>query len=284
MQFKALVALTLATVAIAAPSNLEARQGQCNTGPVQCCNSVQRADSEAASKLLGLLGIVVQDVSIPIGITCTPITVIGLPGNSWLVYLSKLCIIIVFPLLPFYAVALLNPSAARTTRTVRNPLTFTQRILTDSHCRGCRCYWMHPHQHQRLSTICLTKEIPANSVGPGSGGTSCSLDYRLGSSSIVPLALLRLYMSPSGFLPPFTFSYLSLFFTRLYRRMLPDYDFFRSIFHLLKVELNLEIKSQTLTNMIGASAPCVHQLSAPCRSVLRIAFLEMSTRSRVYSD
>ncbi|EAU87415.2 CoH1 [Coprinopsis cinerea okayama7 len=82
MQFKALVALTLATVAIAAPSNLEARQGQCNTGPVQCCNSVQRADSEAASKLLGLLGIVVQDVSIPIGITCTPITVIGLPGNS----------------------------------------------------------------------------------------------------------------------------------------------------------------------------------------------------------
>ncbi|TFK26942.1 fungal hydrophobin [Coprinopsis marcescibilis] len=97
MQFKVLIALTLASVCLAAPSGgtppatpptppppstPPPAPGQCNTGPVQCCNSVQRADSEAASKLLALLGIVVQDLSIPIGLTCSPISVIGLPGNS----------------------------------------------------------------------------------------------------------------------------------------------------------------------------------------------------------
>ncbi|KAF6756238.1 hydrophobin-251 [Ephemerocybe angulata] len=73
MQFKQTATLVaLATLAAA----------QCNTGPVQCCNSVQRADEPSVAKLLGLLGIVVQDVTIPIGVTCSPISVIGVPGNS----------------------------------------------------------------------------------------------------------------------------------------------------------------------------------------------------------
>ena len=89
MQFNALVALALATVAIAAPTGgtpvtpPTPGQGQCNTGPVQCCNSVQRADTASASVLLALLGVVLQDLNIPIGLTCSPISIIGLPGNSW---------------------------------------------------------------------------------------------------------------------------------------------------------------------------------------------------------
>ncbi|KAK7460567.1 hypothetical protein VKT23_009288 [Stygiomarasmius scandens] len=56
--------------------------GQCNTGPIQCCNSVQSASSNAASTLLGLLGIVVQDLNVLVGLDCNPIGVIGIGGNS----------------------------------------------------------------------------------------------------------------------------------------------------------------------------------------------------------
>ena len=58
---------------------------QCNTGPIQCCNEVQAADAPAVTALFGLLGIVLQDVNVLVGLTCSPISVIGLPGNSWLV-------------------------------------------------------------------------------------------------------------------------------------------------------------------------------------------------------
>ncbi|KAL4245050.1 Hydrophobin [Abortiporus biennis] len=47
--------------------------GQCNTGPVQCCNSVQPAGGKDASTLLGSLGIVLQDLNVPVGLTCSPI-------------------------------------------------------------------------------------------------------------------------------------------------------------------------------------------------------------------
>ncbi|RXW17269.1 hypothetical protein EST38_g8586 [Candolleomyces aberdarensis] len=89
MQFKALVALALAAVAVAVPtggggggSPTPIPPSQCNTGPIQCCNSVQAAGAPAVSTLFALLGIVVQDVNIPVGVTCSPISVIGLPGNS----------------------------------------------------------------------------------------------------------------------------------------------------------------------------------------------------------
>ncbi|KAI0746809.1 fungal hydrophobin, partial [Daedaleopsis nitida] len=54
----------------------------CSTGPVQCCNSVQKADSKGASVLLGLLGIVLQNVNVPVGLGCSPITVIGVGGGQ----------------------------------------------------------------------------------------------------------------------------------------------------------------------------------------------------------
>ncbi|ESK92236.1 hydrophobin [Moniliophthora roreri MCA 2997] len=56
--------------------------GQCNTGPIQCCNSVQSSSDPATSLLLGLLGVVLQGINVPIGLTCNPITVIGAGGNS----------------------------------------------------------------------------------------------------------------------------------------------------------------------------------------------------------
>ncbi|TFY64146.1 hypothetical protein EVG20_g6047 [Dentipellis fragilis] len=66
------------TVTVTAPATTStAPASQCNTGPVQCCNSVQSASSSSASDLLGLLGIVLQDVNALVGIDCTPISVIG---------------------------------------------------------------------------------------------------------------------------------------------------------------------------------------------------------------
>ncbi|KLO10198.1 hydrophobin-domain-containing protein [Schizopora paradoxa] len=55
---------------------------QCSTGPVQCCNSVESSSSEAASKQLGLLGIVLQGLDIPVGITCSPIDVLSIASGS----------------------------------------------------------------------------------------------------------------------------------------------------------------------------------------------------------
>ncbi|KAK7472099.1 hypothetical protein VKT23_000218 [Stygiomarasmius scandens] len=55
---------------------------QCNTGPVQCCNSVQNAGSPGASSLLSSLGVLVQDPNVPIGINCSPISAVGIGENS----------------------------------------------------------------------------------------------------------------------------------------------------------------------------------------------------------
>ncbi|TEB33732.1 fungal hydrophobin [Coprinellus micaceus] len=55
---------------------------QCNTGPIQCCQSTGFVDEPAVSNVLSLLGIVVQDLNVFAALTCSPISVIGLPGNS----------------------------------------------------------------------------------------------------------------------------------------------------------------------------------------------------------
>ncbi|KJA28140.1 hypothetical protein HYPSUDRAFT_156544, partial [Hypholoma sublateritium FD-334 SS-4] len=59
-----------------APSN------QCNTGALQCCQSVQAADTPSVATLLGLLGAAVQGITGQVGLTCNPISVIGVSGNS----------------------------------------------------------------------------------------------------------------------------------------------------------------------------------------------------------
>jgi len=79
MQFKlaALTTLAVATLAAATPARRNGPGNQCNTGSLQCCNSVQAANSPSIATLLGLLGVVVGSVTGQVGVTCSPITVIG---------------------------------------------------------------------------------------------------------------------------------------------------------------------------------------------------------------
>ncbi|KIJ62697.1 hypothetical protein HYDPIDRAFT_30289 [Hydnomerulius pinastri MD-312] len=50
---------------------------QCNTGPINCCNSVQQASQ--VSNLESLCGVTQADAGVLglVGLDCTPITVIG---------------------------------------------------------------------------------------------------------------------------------------------------------------------------------------------------------------
>ncbi|KAJ7610404.1 hydrophobin [Roridomyces roridus] len=43
----------------------------------QCCESVQSSDTSAASAVLALLGIDLNGLTVPVGLSCSPITVIG---------------------------------------------------------------------------------------------------------------------------------------------------------------------------------------------------------------
>ncbi|KAK1228116.1 hypothetical protein PQX77_008851 [Marasmius sp. AFHP31] len=79
MKFTTLFAFSsLATLAAATP--LQAR-GSCNTGPIQCCNSVTEAKDPVASVITALLGLDIQDLNVLVGLKCSPITVIG-GGNG----------------------------------------------------------------------------------------------------------------------------------------------------------------------------------------------------------
>ena len=89
MRFKPSVLATISFAFLAVATPL--RRDQCDTGSLQCCQSVQEADSPAASKILALLGITVQDVTALVGVTCSPITVVGAGTTSWSVF-PPLCV------------------------------------------------------------------------------------------------------------------------------------------------------------------------------------------------
>ncbi|THU77680.1 hydrophobin-domain-containing protein [Dendrothele bispora CBS 962.96] len=73
---------TTVTVVTPPATTTIASGGQCNTGSLQCCNSVQKASSSGVGLLLGLLGVVLGDVNVLVGVTCSPLSVIGVGGNS----------------------------------------------------------------------------------------------------------------------------------------------------------------------------------------------------------
>ncbi|PPR08046.1 hypothetical protein CVT24_010845 [Panaeolus cyanescens] len=49
----------------------------CNSGPVQCCNSVQDVANFDTTSIAALIGVAVSDLTGQIGLQCNPITGIG---------------------------------------------------------------------------------------------------------------------------------------------------------------------------------------------------------------
>ncbi|RPD55313.1 fungal hydrophobin [Lentinus tigrinus ALCF2SS1-7] len=83
MMLSRAVALAIAAMPLLAAANpVTTRAGTCSTGSLECCNNVEKAGAPSAAAILGLLGIVVQDLNVLVGLTCSPITVIGVGGGE----------------------------------------------------------------------------------------------------------------------------------------------------------------------------------------------------------
>ncbi|KAK7444493.1 hypothetical protein VKT23_015174 [Stygiomarasmius scandens] len=82
MQFKLFTIVALATFVAATPLEVRQTVGQCNTGSLQCCDSVEDAHSDTVQTLLALLGAEVGPITGQVGVTCNPISVIAVSGNN----------------------------------------------------------------------------------------------------------------------------------------------------------------------------------------------------------
>ncbi|RDX51667.1 fungal hydrophobin [Lentinus brumalis] len=81
--FAKLAIYTTAVFSVLAVATPVARDtGSCSTGSIQCCDSVSKASDPTTSVLLGLLGVVVQGVDVLVGLTCSPISVVGVGSSS----------------------------------------------------------------------------------------------------------------------------------------------------------------------------------------------------------
>ncbi len=155
---------TFATLA-AAVLAVSADTNKCNVGEVQCCNSVQAAHSGAVQGIaqknsLVAAALALAPVTIPVGLECSPLSAIGIAGNSWsvpfLCCFSMSCwrshssaqpvccdnnnfskFLLVFLVFPFVSV-----------------LTWVFLI------RRCCCHWLHSRQRQPLDTPCLAYISP----------------------------------------------------------------------------------------------------------------------------
>ncbi|KAL0570991.1 hypothetical protein V5O48_010976 [Marasmius crinis-equi] len=54
----------------------------CDTGPIQCCNSVVKASDSAAAAAFEILGMPAPDPNVLVGLACNPTTVIGVGGGG----------------------------------------------------------------------------------------------------------------------------------------------------------------------------------------------------------
>ncbi|KAI0674332.1 hydrophobin [Trametes maxima] len=82
MIFSRVATFALAALPILAAAN-PLTGGKCSTGSLQCCNTLNKADSTSIAGLLDLIGVALGDLNGLVGVQCSPIDVIGvLNGND----------------------------------------------------------------------------------------------------------------------------------------------------------------------------------------------------------
>ncbi|KDR75556.1 hypothetical protein GALMADRAFT_68547 [Galerina marginata CBS 339.88] len=79
------ITFILFTLPLLAAANLEVKarnDGNCDTGDIQCCNATQQSSITSLGLLSSLLGISLPNIAGLIGLSCSPISVLGVGGNS----------------------------------------------------------------------------------------------------------------------------------------------------------------------------------------------------------
>ncbi|KAF9053333.1 hydrophobin [Panaeolus papilionaceus] len=72
----------MAVFVAAAPAGGDGINNSCNTGPVQCCNQIIKAEDENYTSVIALLGGAAGSITGQIGFQCSPITAIGLGSGA----------------------------------------------------------------------------------------------------------------------------------------------------------------------------------------------------------
>ncbi|KAF9557046.1 fungal hydrophobin [Agrocybe pediades] len=79
--YRSITSIAATIPVLAGASELTERQAQCNTGFLLCCNQVEPASSPVGQTILAIFGIPAGSVSGLIGLTCSPISTLGVSSQ-----------------------------------------------------------------------------------------------------------------------------------------------------------------------------------------------------------
>ncbi|KAF7796555.1 hypothetical protein EIP86_007735 [Pleurotus ostreatoroseus] len=69
-------------LAVATPAAVARNSGPTGTPTTACCSSIVTSGSDEGIAALKSISVVLSDLNVPVGLTCSPITVIGVGSGS----------------------------------------------------------------------------------------------------------------------------------------------------------------------------------------------------------
>ncbi|KAF9045346.1 fungal hydrophobin-domain-containing protein [Panaeolus papilionaceus] len=80
--FSRTAAFSVLALPILAAATAIPRDGDCNTGQINCCNSTMNSSLTTLTTLSSLLGLSLPAIGGLIGLSCSPLSILGAGGNS----------------------------------------------------------------------------------------------------------------------------------------------------------------------------------------------------------